>query len=57
VGRDRPWYTRKVTPTFTDVLGAFRLQMWEYKLFGESGDVELSPECIEKLIHRLSAVA
>ena len=36
VERDRPWYEDKVTPTFTDMLGALRLQMWEYEVFGES---------------------
>lgn len=57
VERDRPWYENKVTPTFTDMLGALRLQMWEYEVFGESGEEEPSPECIKKLLHRLSAVA
>jgi hypothetical protein len=57
VVRDRPWYIKKITPTFTDMLGALRLQMWEYEVFGESGGEEPSPECIEKLLHRLSAVA
>ena len=36
VVKDRPWYTAKVTPTFTDMLGALRLQMWEYAVYGES---------------------
>ena len=31
--KDRPWYTAKVTPTFTDMLGALRLQMWEYEVY------------------------
>ncbi|MGZ3304094.1 MAG: IS701 family transposase [Isosphaeraceae bacterium] len=57
VVRDRPWYTKKVTPTFADMLGALRLQMWESEVFGESGEGEPSPECIQKLLHRLSAVA
>src|SRR5512135_2833888 len=39
VVKERPWYTTKVTPTFTDMLGALRLQMWEYEVFGESGDI------------------
>jgi hypothetical protein len=56
VERDRPWYENKVTPTFTDMLGALRLQMWEYKVFGESGADQPSPECIKKLLHTLSAV-
>jgi hypothetical protein len=57
VERDRPWYTSKVTPTFTDMLGALRLQMWEHKIYGESGEEVPSPECIRRLLHTLSAVA
>ena len=56
VHRDRPWYRQKVTPTFTDMLGALRLQMWESELFGESGEDVPSPECIERLLHTLAAV-
>ena len=44
--RERPWYKEKVTPTFTDMLGALRLQMWEQEIFGESGEEAPSPECI-----------
>jgi hypothetical protein len=57
VERDRPWYKAKVTPTFTDMLGALRLQMWEHEVFGESGTDTPSPECIERMLHKLSAVA
>jgi hypothetical protein len=57
VERDRPWYAKKVTPTFTDMLGALRLQMWEHKIYGESGGDVPSPECIRSLLHTLSAVA
>jgi hypothetical protein len=57
VERDRPWYKAKVTPAFTDMLGALRLQMWEHEVFGESGRDTPSPECIEMLLHKLSAVA
>jgi hypothetical protein len=56
VERERPWYKEKVTPTFTDMLGALRLQLWEQEVFGESGVEAPSPECIWKLLHRLSAV-
>jgi hypothetical protein len=56
VERDRPWYAKKVTPTFTDMLGALRLQMWEHEIYGESGEEAPSPECIRKLLHKLSAV-
>src|SRR5262249_45521108 len=57
VHRDRRWYQNKVSPTFTDMLGALRLQMWEYEVFGEAGDQVPSPECIAKLLNTLSAVA
>jgi hypothetical protein len=57
VERDRPWYTTKVTPTFTDMLGALRLQMWEHEIYGGSGEEDPSPDCIRRLLHTLSAVA
>ncbi len=57
VERERPWYGSKVTPTFTDMLGALRLQMWESVIFGESGEELPSPETIKRLIHTISAVA
>ena len=57
VERDRPWYTTKVTPTFSDMLGALRLQMWRHRVYGPSGAEVPSPECIEMLLRTLSAVA
>lgn len=57
VVKDRPWYSQKVTPTFTDMLSALRLQMWEYEVFGEAGEDVPSPECIESLLHKMAAVA
>ena len=57
VERDRPWYKKKVVPTFTDMLGALRLQMWEHEIYGESGEEVPSPEWIRRLLHTLSAVA
>ena len=57
VVKDRPWYTAKVTPTFTDMRGALRLQMWEYEVSGESDEEPPSPECIRNLLHKLAAVA
>jgi hypothetical protein len=57
VERDRPWYTTKVAPTFTDMLGALRLQMWEYGVFGESEEGPPSPECLQRLLNTLAAVA
>ena len=57
VERDRPWYTAKVTPTFTDMLGALRLQLREEKICGESGEEPPSPDCIKRLLHTLLAGA
>jgi len=57
VHRDRPWYRDKAFPTFTDMLGALRLQMWEYEVFGACGDGAPSPECVRELLNTLSAVA
>jgi hypothetical protein len=57
VHRDRPWYRQKVTPTFTDMLGALRLQMWLDEIFGPSGDESPSREIVEALLHEMSAVA
>ena len=54
---ERPWNEDRATPTFTDMLGALRLQMWEFKVYGESGEESPSPECIRRLLHKLSAVA
>jgi hypothetical protein len=57
VERDRPWYARKVVPTFSDMLGALRLQMWQHRVYGASGHEVPSPECVEMLLQTLSAVA
>jgi hypothetical protein len=57
VVKDRPWYGAKVTPTFTDMLGALRLQMWEHTVYGESDEELPSPEFIRRLLHKLAAVA
>ena len=31
--------------------------MWEYATYGESGEELPSPECIQRLLHKLAAVA
>jgi hypothetical protein len=56
VERERPWYKKESSPTFTDMLGALRLQMWEREVFGASGTKAPSTNCIRKLINRLAAV-
>jgi hypothetical protein len=57
VHRDRNWYAHKVSPTFTDMLGALRLQMWQYEVFGPSGTEVPSPEVVETLLNKMAAVA
>jgi len=57
VHRDRDWYPHEVTPTFTDMLGALRLQMWQDEIYGSSGTEAPSPEVIETLLHKMAAVA
>jgi hypothetical protein len=57
VERDRPWYAHRVVPTFSDMLGALRLQMWQYHVYGPSGAEVPSPECVDMLLQTLSAVA
>src|SRR5512147_476910 len=52
---ERPWYPQKVTPTFGDMQGALRLQMWRHRVYGGSGTEVPSPECVEMLLQRLSA--
>ena len=57
VERDRPWYPTKVTPTFSDMRGAIRLQVRRHRDDGPSGAEVPSPECVEMLLQTLSAVA
>ena len=57
VDRQRSWYPHKVTPTFSDMLGALRLQMWQHRVSGALGAEVPSPECLEMLLQTLSAVA
>lgn len=56
VRRDRPWYKRRVAPTFTDMLGALRLQLWDARLNARSGDEPLASDRAEFLLHWLAAV-
>jgi hypothetical protein len=56
VRRERRWYQTKKSPTFTDMLGALRLQQWESHVFGPLGDTPPSPETVKNLLHFVSAV-
>lgn len=56
VKRDRPWYKHKRGPTFTDMLGALRLELLRGVIPGMSGDGDKPPEIPETLLHWLAAV-
>ena len=56
VERARPWYTTKKTPTFADMLGALRLQLWERHVSSRSGSDEDHAKLLESLTNWLAAV-
>lgn len=56
VHRERPWYTGKKGPTFADMLGALRLQLWQGRITGTSGRGEEAPKVLAMLVNWLSAV-
>jgi len=57
VKRDRPWYNKKVGDTFSEMLGAMRLHLWQQRLFGPGGDRPVSLEMVETLLNEMAAVA
>ena len=57
VKRERPWYIKRVGDTFTEMLGALRLWLWQQRLFGESGERVVSVEMVENLLNEMAAVA
>lgn len=56
VQRDRPWYRTKKTPTFADMLGALRLQLWENHVSCRSGSDDDHAELLDSLNNWLAAV-
>jgi len=56
VERDRPWYTTRKTPTFADMLGALRLQLWEHHVSTRLGSDDDLAERLESLTNWLAAV-
>jgi hypothetical protein len=57
VKRERPWYKKMVGDTFTEMLGAMRLWLWQQRLFGDAGQRAASVEMVEKLLNEMAAVA
>lgn len=57
VHRDRRWYKKGVGPTFGEMLGALRLQMWHHGIFERSADEVPPQEVIKTLLNMMSAVA
>jgi hypothetical protein len=56
VTRDRPWYSKAVGDTFTDMLGALRLWLWRRRLFGEARGAAVDLEMVESLLNEMAAV-
>jgi DDE superfamily endonuclease len=56
VSRERPWYKKTVGDTFTEMLGAMRLWLWQQRLFGEAGDGPVSVEMVGNLLNEMAAV-
>lgn len=56
VRRDRPWYTQKKTPTFADMLGALRLNLWNARITDRSGVATPTPKMLNTLVNTLAAV-
>jgi DDE superfamily endonuclease len=56
VKRERPWYKKTVGDTFTEMLGAMRLWLWQQRLFGEAQDRPVSVEMVENLLNEMAAV-
>ena len=57
VKRERPWYKKTVGDTFTEMLGAMRLWLWQQRIFGEEGERAVNTEMVEKLLNEMAAVA
>jgi hypothetical protein len=57
VKRERPWYKKTVGDTFTEMLGAMRLWLWQQRIFGEEGNRAVNMEMVEKLLNEMAAVA
>jgi hypothetical protein len=56
VQRDRPWYTDKKTPTFSDMLGTLRLAHWEMVFSKEVADGKDPTNFLNTLKNWLAAV-
>jgi hypothetical protein len=56
VRRDRPWYTQKKTPTFADMLGALRLNLWDERITIGSRKRTPMPKILKTLVNTLAAV-
>jgi hypothetical protein len=57
VKRERPWYKKTVGDTFTEMLGALRLWLWQQRLFGKAGQRVVSVESVENLLNEMAVVA
>jgi DDE superfamily endonuclease len=56
VRRERPWYRHKKAPTFADMLGALRLNLWDERITKRSGKPTPTPKILKTLVNTLAAV-
>lgn len=56
VRRERPWYRHKKVPTFADMLGALRLNLWDKRITKMSRGTTPTPKILNTLINTLAAV-
>jgi hypothetical protein len=56
VRRERPWYRHKRTPTFADMLGALRLNLWDERITNRSGKTTPTPKILNTLVNALATV-
>jgi len=56
VCRERPWYRHRKTPTFADMLGALRLNLWHERITSTSRKPTPTPKILKMLINSLATV-
>lgn len=56
VRRDRPWYRHKKGPTFADMLGALRLNLWNQRITKMSSKTAPTTKILDTLVNTLAAV-
>jgi hypothetical protein len=53
----RPWYAKKVTPSFLDALAALRRTLWGERITAMSADRRLEPKILDSMLGALATAA